>query len=159
MKPLLARAFAYVILAVSMLSTIAWLTDSLVPHAAMAAQADDAARNTIRNAPQDAPRESGDATWGTGTQPARQLPRHDTIMGTGGDQSYIGRDPDTGDRIMESQGPPPHQDMPGQQPPLIIVPEISVNATGGAWGTGSQPGGVMRPTPLPRSKPGHTTGQ
>ncbi len=153
MKPLLARAFSYGILAAAMLST-AVLPGVATAREGAAAQAE---RHTLI---------AESVTGSTGTEegipPQQERPRHDTIMGTGGDQSYIGRDPDTGDRIMESKGPPRHQDMPQQQVPMIIAPEINVNGTwgqqqgghGGSWnqqkpGYSGNRGGVMRPTPLP----------
>ncbi len=152
MKPLSARPFPYVILAAVMLSTV--MTPGVAPSGkAMAAQAGSHTRTeeTVTG---------GTAATG-GIPPQQEQPRNDTFMGTGGDQSYIGRDPATGDRIMESKGPPRHQDMPQQQVPMIIAPEINVNGTWGQqqpnWsgGQGNQggqsgQGGVMRPTPLPK---------
>ncbi len=160
MNPLLARALPYGILVTVMLST-AVLPCPADARAAAPAQAES--RTLVA--------ESVTGTAGTGKSdggipPQQEYPRHDTFMGVGGDQSYIGRDPDTGDRIMESKGPPRHQDMPQQQVPMIIAPEINVNGTwgqpqggnSGSWGNGGNSGnsgnsgsgsGVMRPTPLP----------
>lgn len=150
MKPLSARPFPYGILVAVMLSTV--MTPGVAPTGkAMAAQAGSYTRT-------EEPVTGGTAATGGGIPPQQEQPRQDTFMGTGGDQSYIGRDPATGDRIMESKGPPRHQDMPQQQTPMIIAPEINVNGTwgqqpswsGGQGGQSGQGGGVMRPTPLPK---------
>ncbi|MDR3044335.1 MAG: hypothetical protein LBU75_08755 [Desulfovibrio sp.] len=151
MKPLLARALLNGILVMGMLST------AVLPGTAVARES-----TTVQAKPDAliAAAAVGANGTGDGIPPQQEQPRHDTFMGTGGDQSYIGRDPDTGDRIMESKGPPRHQDMPQQQVPMIIAPEINVNGTwgqpqggnSGNWGSGGNSGnggGVMRPTPLP----------
>ncbi len=151
MKPLLARALFNGILVLGMLST-AVLPDTAFAREGTPAQAE---HHTLVAASV-----TGTSGTGDGIPPQQELPRNDTFMGTGGDQSYIGRDPDTGDRVMESKGPPRHQDMPQQQVPMIIAPEINVNGTwgqpqggnSGNWGNGGSSGsggGVMRPTPLP----------
>uniref|UniRef100_B8DNV4 Lipoprotein n=1 Tax=Nitratidesulfovibrio vulgaris (strain DSM 19637 / Miyazaki F) TaxID=883 RepID=B8DNV4_NITV9 len=148
MKPLLARALFHSILVTGMLST------AVLPGTAIAREGTPAhAKPGILIA---AAATGANGTW-DGIPPQQERPRNDTFMGTGGDQSYIGRDPDTGDRVMESKGPPRHQDMPQQQVPMIIAPEINVNGTwgqpqggnSGNWGSGGKEGGVMRPTPLP----------
>lgn len=151
MKPLLARALLNGILVMGMLST------AVLPGTAVARES-----TTVQAKPDAlvAAAATGANDTGGGIPPQQERPRSDTFMGTGGDQSYIGRDPDTGDRVMESKGPPRHQDMPQQQVPMIIAPEINVNGTwgqphggsgggGGNWGSGANGGGVMRPTPLP----------
>lgn len=151
MKPLLARALLNAILVTGMLSTAA------LPGTAIARESTPARANSHALMAAAA---TGSNGTGGGIPPQQERPRHDTFMGTGGDQSYIGRDPDTGDRVMESKGPPRHQDMPQQQVPMIIAPEVNVNGTwgqpkggnsgnSGNWGNSGSSGGVMRPTPLP----------
>ncbi|HEU6438641.1 MAG TPA: hypothetical protein VE028_14460 [Nitratidesulfovibrio sp.] len=160
MNPLLARAFAYGILVAVMLST------AVLPRIARARAATPALAESRTLVAESVTGTAGTTTSNEGLPPQQERPRNDTFMGVGGDQSYIGRDPDTGDRIMESKGPPRHQDMPQQQVPMIIAPEINVNGTwgqpqggnSGSWGNGGNSrnsgnggrgGGVMRPTPLP----------
>lgn len=154
MKPLLARAFINGILVMGILST-AVLTGVAIARESAAVQTPPTALIAAAA--------TGSGGTGDGIPPQQERPRQDTFMGTGGDQSYIGRDPDTGDRVMESKGPPRHQDMPQQQVPMIIAPEINVNGTwgqpqggsSGNWGNSGNEGnrgnrgGVMRPTPLP----------
>lgn len=58
---------------------------------------------------------------------ATAVERRDTILGTGGDVQ-TGRDPATGDTIMQVTPPPPPL-QPQYQTPLIIAPEIRLDGT------------------------------
>lgn len=140
MNSLLAHAFPKNILVACMLSVL------LLPGGFVAR--DNAA------APKERTFRAAASTTGAGgnVPPHQSLFRHDTVMGTGDDRSYIGRDMDTGDRILESRGRPRHQDRPHQQTPMVIVPEVNVNGTWGQPQGGQQQDlgtGIMRPSPLP----------
>lgn len=58
---------------------------------------------------------------------ATAVERRDTILGTGGDVQ-TGREPATGDTIMQVTPPPPPL-QPQYQTPLIIAPEIRLDGT------------------------------
>lgn len=85
---------------------------------------------------------------------AESRPREDIIFGTGGGDSWIGRDPATGDSVMEIT-PPPQQPQQ-QQYPMIIAPEIYLPGYGGTHPgpmPPPHPGPVPPPYPGPRPQP------
>lgn len=78
---------------------------------------------------------------------ATDAERGDVIMGTGGG-AWSGRDPETGDRVMQvTPQPAPAQQQ--EQMPLIIVPEVRIDGKDYL-----PPGAAHPPRPAKTPRPG-----